>query len=270
MGFLSDLAGGLLGDALGGIVNGGVNSSFAQHQAEMQAKLQRENWEYAQKNSHQFEVQDLRAAGLNPVLSATNSQALGMPGAPSGSIDIKSTVNSAVAAKRQYEVAKINADTENKNAETRRLEQETNKQNADNNQRLIDALIPMHNATTGKINAETGKISAETSKVMQDISNSIKLTDAQVEQLRSGTALNYEQINYYKAKAVEAIAHSDLSNAQKRDLEQRIGEVFKNLYFKDAQYQLDMLTNPVGYYSRLGGDLGHNLFRGLPYSGLGR
>lgn len=185
-GFLGGLVEGVLGDAFGGAVNGGINSAFAQKQAEMQAKLQRENWEYAQKNAHQFEVQDLRAAGLNPVLSATNSQALGMPGAPSGSIDTKSNVNSAIAAKRQYEVAKINAETENKNAETRRLEQETNKKNADNNERLINVLIPMHNATTGKTIAET-------SKVYQDIENSINLTSAHVRNLDSSTVLNYSQ-----------------------------------------------------------------------------
>ena len=60
------LATGLLGTALG--------NSNAKSQLNYQAQLQRQNWEYAQSNAHQLEVQDLKNAGLNPILSATNSQ----------------------------------------------------------------------------------------------------------------------------------------------------------------------------------------------------
>ena len=62
-----------------GIAGSIMKTNSAEKQTRLQAQLQRENWEYAQKNAHQFEVDDLKSAGLNPILSATNSQLASMP-----------------------------------------------------------------------------------------------------------------------------------------------------------------------------------------------
>lgn len=67
----TELAGGLLGGVL--------NSAFQRSQMEAQVEAQKDLWAFQQKNAHQYEVEDLRAAGLNPILSATNSQIASMP-----------------------------------------------------------------------------------------------------------------------------------------------------------------------------------------------
>lgn len=67
----TELAGGLLGGAL--------NSAYQRSAMDKQVEAQKALWSYQQQNAHQFEVEDLRNAGLNPILSATNSQIASMP-----------------------------------------------------------------------------------------------------------------------------------------------------------------------------------------------
>lgn len=60
-----------------------AQTAFAGHvsrqNATHNADLERSNWQYMQSNAHQLEVEDLKNAGLNPILSATNSQLASMP-----------------------------------------------------------------------------------------------------------------------------------------------------------------------------------------------
>ena len=63
----------------GGLVSGALNSAYQRSAMKKQVEAQKELWAYQQQNAHQYEVQDLRNAGLNPILSATNSQIASMP-----------------------------------------------------------------------------------------------------------------------------------------------------------------------------------------------
>ena len=67
----TELAGGLLGGAL--------NSAYQRSRMQAQVGAMKDLWSFQQKNAHQYEVEDLRNAGLNPILSATNSQIASMP-----------------------------------------------------------------------------------------------------------------------------------------------------------------------------------------------
>lgn len=102
MGFLS----GLLGTAV---------STLAGHwSAKQNAKIARDQWAYQQSNAHQLEVQDLRNAGLNPILSASNSQIASMPqvsdnGAASASANMLSSALQAAVSRQN---AKTQAETE--------------------------------------------------------------------------------------------------------------------------------------------------------------
>lgn len=102
MGFLS----GLIGTAV---------STLAGHwSAKQNAKISRDQWAYQQSNAHQLEVQDLRNAGLNPILSASNSQIASMPqvsdnGAASASANMLSSALQAAVSRQN---AKTQAETE--------------------------------------------------------------------------------------------------------------------------------------------------------------
>ncbi len=102
MGFFS----GLLGTAV---------STLAGHwSAKQNAKISRDQWVYQQSNAHQLEVQDLKNAGLNPILSASNSQMASMPqvsdnGAAGASANVLSSALQAAVSRQN---AKTQAETE--------------------------------------------------------------------------------------------------------------------------------------------------------------
>lgn len=101
---------GLIGASiLGNAANSAINGALSLHN---QKKL----FEFENKNKHQFEVADLRAAGLNPILSAMNPQTASVGGTSlSGSDGGTSSVNSALsykAKKAEIKVAQMNAETE--------------------------------------------------------------------------------------------------------------------------------------------------------------
>lgn len=75
--------GAIAGAIAGGIASGGAQSAFGLYSASKAWRRERE----AMQHRHQWEVADLRKAGLNPILSAGGS------GTPGGSASIPSTPN---------------------------------------------------------------------------------------------------------------------------------------------------------------------------------
>jgi len=101
---------------LGSIISAGASllgGAMANKQSKDNVQAANQFTTEQMKNRHQWEVQDLRAAGLNPILSALNG-APSMGGSPVAPVqDIMGpAVNSALAAKRlSAEVDKMKADT---------------------------------------------------------------------------------------------------------------------------------------------------------------
>lgn len=199
---VANIAGGLIGTAMSG------NSAKAT--ANLQGQLQRENWEYAQKHAHQFEVEDLRAAGLNPILSATNGQLASMPGSVSASDNgVGSNVTSAFNALGKGLLEK---EMQSKDLEIEKQRLENDALRLNNETRKIDADITYNNGMLGISQANSAiniKVNeARIKQVNQDISNSIDLTQAQVANLYSGAALNYATAEKVGAEIGKIIAET--------------------------------------------------------------
>lgn len=121
--FGSQLFGSLAGAAssgLGGILNYQNNKKLQKKSYRYALLLQRQQQEWMERMSntaHQREVKDLRAAGLNPILSAMGGNgasvgsASGSPvSAPSGQMfDFDSVVQSAISAARHFSQSQVDS-----------------------------------------------------------------------------------------------------------------------------------------------------------------
>lgn len=250
MSWLGDFAGGLLGDTLGGLIGGGINSAYAQQNAQNNMELQKELWKYMQSNKHQLEVQDLEAAGLNKILSATNGQAIGAPSV-SGSADTSNTVNSAVAAKRQYEIAKINAETEQINAKANADNAATNRIKA--NQDILEskARVPVYEG-------QSAKLIAERDAVRQGILNDIRRLEQDIKESDSRISLNNIQawnikeltpwqVNKLNVEGQKILAAIGIDEKQARLLQRELDNIQPELRRQYLESSLGSTLTELGF-----------------------
>lgn len=170
--------------AAGGLAGSALSGMMSYHSAK---KLQQQNQRWQEKmsnTSHQREVKDLQAAGLNPVLSANSGASYGSVGNGVASIpDFGQDVNDARSLRMQEK--QNDASVANTNADTHLKEKSWD---------LVDE--QSKNAYEQGLNLmeERKQISANTAKSLQDIANSVRLTDAQVANLNSNSARNFADI----------------------------------------------------------------------------
>lgn len=113
-----------------------------EQQFQYQKALQQQNidWEKEQwQNKNQWTVQDMKNAGLNPILAAGNTGSVGS--APGGAVSIADT-RADIAGKistLQRNSAESKAVLENARANTRNAD--ANQRNADSNSRSVDSLV---------------------------------------------------------------------------------------------------------------------------------
>lgn len=104
------VAGAVAGQALGSLMQGGANYYFSKELA----KLQFEHQKKMMQNAHQWEVEDLRKAGLNPILSAGGSGATGSASAPVVSAHGDNPVSSAIGMRTALEQQQLIKDQQQK------------------------------------------------------------------------------------------------------------------------------------------------------------
>lgn len=251
MSWLSAAGSGLIGTAF---------STLAGHwSAKQNAKISRDQWAYMQSNAHQLEVQDLKNAGLNPILSASNSQIASMPqvsdnGAASASANI---LSSALQANVARENAKLAAETEGQHIDNERKRLELDKERYSFQNRLDESQIglnssakALNNANVLYVNQQTNSLrditQAQVAQIKQDIQNSIEQTKALVEkygaesqQARASAALAYKQIETEASKAA-------LYLSQKTNTDWDTNRVIKELSDPDSNLHRDYRNTPVG------------------------
>lgn len=248
MSWLGNFAGAALG-AVGGI--------FANRQ---QSKQFAANYDLARNQlyrQHQIEVADLRAAGLNPILSANGGNSTF--GASSGgsyenvgsaatsgymaaqqakNLDAQNKAIDANIIKTRAEAQNVLADTELKQAQTA-------------NTKGLTELIPLQRenifAMTEQAKAQTQSwqmqvkvAEANIQKIIQDVKNSIAITDASVHELNTRSEANEAAAGASSAAAARSYAEVDrIKNMTPAEIERLASDTARN--YADA-HNLDAST----------------------------
>jgi hypothetical protein len=284
------------GDVFGSVAGGLVSSVLGSHSAKKQAALQRQNWAYQQQNAHQFEVGDLKAAGLNPILSATNSQIAGMGSAPSISDNgigagVTNSITAALTRQANVEIEKTKADIALKEAQTNAANARTNAISAGIYGNDTSKASERFGAETANIKADTAmknssKSMLDSQKTFYDIQgrelvrmtdaqiasifshmqNESALTSAQISEIETKKAVNFAQVKALEAQAKDAIEHSNLEYWQKLDI---IADI--NSYSRKLQNLTD--KQRYEYLSQLPGNIQNQTGFGLtlmnPFTNFG-
>lgn len=217
--WLSDLAGNVLGGILGKGVSSAMDLKSSEKLIKAQLEAQKDLFEFENKNKHQFEIGDLKAAGLNPVLSATNPSAVGVGGvsAPNWSSD-DDVFNSAMAFQQQ----KRSMDIQDKQANAMAM-----------------------NAEAAMLQARNGQVASSAKANLDNTSAEIAWmkADAEVQSLYKGLAQTDANIKYLSGKFEEAIAAAMEHRAGAKDkLESAIGRKISN---QEEQFVLDLINDPA-------------------------
>lgn len=180
--------------AAGSGIIGTITSTLAGHwSAKQNAKIQRDQWNYMQSNAHQLEVQDLKNAGLNPILSASNSQMASMPqvsdnGAAGASANI---LSSALQANVARENAKLAAETEGQHIDNERKRLELDKERYSFQNRLDASQISLNDTlgkyTTSKMLNETQLNLANIERIRNDIEIANKKLPYEIDNIVANT-----------------------------------------------------------------------------------
>lgn len=215
-----------LGAAAGPIGGAIVSGIVGHYSAKQNAALSRENWRYQQTHAHQFEVEDLRKAGLNPILSATNSQMAGM--SPVSGTDygagqaFSSAIQAALDRKAKQELQANDLEIERMKLENDKLRIGIQRDEADaqiakwkSEGKLIDIQADY---TSSKQLNEYNLAIANISKINQDIKNSIKLTDAQAAHLYSGAVLNNKLADKVIYDVLKVVADTEYAEINTKEL----------------------------------------------------
>ena len=224
MGFLGKFGGALIG-AGAGLLGGILGNKQQQKQFNANYELAHDQL-YKQ---HQIEVADLRAAGLNPILSANGGNStfgasaggayenLGtaatsgyMAAQQAKNLQMQNEAIKATVEKTRAEASNVLQDTKLKSAQTSQVQGETTliPLKADN----ISALTAQAKQQTQVFKMQVKMADANINKILQDIENSKRLTDAQVSELGTRSEANLAQAG--AASALAAKSYGELSRLQ--------------------------------------------------------
>lgn len=245
-----------------------ANSSMAL--LERQAELQKELWTYQQQNAHQYEVQDLKNAGLNPILSANHSQLANMPSVstPQGNNPLEGVSEILTSALEMQQRKQEHKDN---------LEIEAYKQEID----MLKARTEMFNAQTMKEHWEREDEMRKSEVYYQGINTAsqVKLREAQINDLSHRflmdfeknkaeimkitheNAISMEQLAFLAQQTRSAIAQADIDEATRDKLLGELGELNYKLSLQEAKDRYWTLTtypeaNKLGVIGRM-------MFQGL-------
>lgn len=211
MSFLGGIVGSVLGGLFGKSQSSAMDLKASKELIQAQLEAQKQLFEFENSNKHQFEIGDLKAAGLNPILSAMNPQAIGVGGvsAPNWSSD-DDVFGPASARALQAEQLKIN-----------------------------DAM-----ARSSLINAEANMLKSRSGASAVQVDNQLKLfkADAELANIYADTANKSSSAQLAKGKFEEAISMVNYNKAAALSkVEDTIGRKLSN---REQKMFVDLLEDP--------------------------
>lgn len=210
-----------------GVASGIFSAKASQSSADKQMAFQKEMYQ----NRHQYEVEDLRKAGLNPVLSAGASPPTVSGASANTGGDINQGVSNAITAYSAKQQAKlVQKQTDVMDSEIQKNQSEANRNNADadwlsgqntraNELQPFQKEMMAASAAEKKQAVEVAKQTVE--KMRADVANSTKIADSQAQanlatawrMYRAGE-LDSARLSEVAAHAVESYAHAGLYTQQ--------------------------------------------------------
>lgn len=215
----------------GSLIGARMQNSAASSMMSQSAGYSREGLQ----NRHQWEVEDLKKAGLNPILSATNSAGGGMNVAPAAAAGPDFTkaleqISNSALARKETQLAQYRADTERikADADMLRAKQEEAKTSsaidlntASTSNQLGQARLAIKQTEMLDKNYELQKIytMANVREIDQRIINSVAEVKAKVQYLADAG-----QAELRKASAAESAAGAAWASAQAQQVIAQVAE----------------------------------------------
>ena len=202
MSWLSNTLGSVAGSVLGSVVQNHYNSANAAQANEWNV----ENY----KHRYQWAVEDMRNAGLNPVLAATNGIGGSISGASAASVgmsDIGSTMNSAKAASA--------AERQAKNAEHLAISQiDKNVAEADSTRQATHGIVLDNGIKANNLNLAEQTYEKRLGYELQRMDLELQNLRLQGSYLSSGILSNVASANQSNSAASFAVQNARLSKQE--------------------------------------------------------
>ena len=206
MSWLSNTLGSIAGSVLGGLGSSEVQSKYNEEAIRLQNELNVENY----KHRYQWAVDDMRSAGLNPILAATNGIGGSISGASAGTIgmsDIGANTNSARSASA--------AERQAKNAEHLAVSQiDKNVAEADSTRQATHGIVLDNGIKANNLNLAEQTYEKRLGYELQRMDQELQNLRLQGSYLESGILNNIASANQSNSSASFAVQNARLSKQE--------------------------------------------------------
>lgn len=206
MSWLSNTLGNIAGSVLGSLGSSEIQSKYNEEAVRLQNELNVENY----KHRYQWAVDDMRAAGLNPILAATNGIGGSISGASAGTIgmsDIGANMNSARSSSA--------AERQAKNAENLSVSQiEKNVAEADSTRQATHGIVLDNGIKANNLNLAEQTYEKRLGYELQRMDQELQNLRLQGSYLGSGIISNIASANQSNTAASFAIQNARLSKQE--------------------------------------------------------
>lgn len=206
MSWLSNTLGNIAGSVLGSLGSSEVQSKYNEEAIRLQNELNVENY----KHRYQWAVDDMRNAGLNPILAATNGIGGSISGASAGTIgmsDIGANMNSARSSSA--------AERQAKNAEHLAVSQiEKNVAEADSTRQATHGIVLDNGIKANNLNLAEQTYEKRLGYELQRMDQELQNLRLQGSYLSSGILNNIASANQSNSAASFAVQNARLSKQE--------------------------------------------------------